>query len=84
MLTVGVQQLPVKLKFSEWLKITRDRASITQARLASELDVKPQTISNWENGVSTPSLDPEQTHKLCLLLNVTLEDLAKAYREGKS
>lgn len=83
MLTVGVERAIVKLTFSEWLRITRDRAGITQARLASELSVKPQTISNWENGVSTPSLDPDQTLKLCRLLNVSLEELAAAYKSNR-
>ncbi|MBE9178630.1 helix-turn-helix transcriptional regulator [Oculatella sp. LEGE 06141] len=80
MLIVGVQQQPVKLSFSEWLKVTRDRTGVTQARLAAELQVRPQTISNWENGVSSPSLDPVQMLKLCTLLKVSLEELAIAYQ----
>jgi transcriptional regulator with XRE-family HTH domain len=80
MLTAGVQVVAMKLSFSQWLKLRRDIAGVTQSQIAQELKVRPQTISNWEKGVSNPSLDPDQTLRLCLLLKITLEDLAKGFR----
>ena len=32
----------------------RERAGITQARLAAELDIWPNTVQRWETGVSRP------------------------------
>lgn len=73
---------PLKLSFGQWLKLMRDRLDISQAKIAAIVGVKTQTISNWENGKSIPSLTPEQTEKLCELLDVNLATLAKAFRGG--
>ena len=45
-------QKKVKLSFSQWFKLRRDIANLTQAQIAKRLGVKPTTISNWEKGVS--------------------------------
>jgi DNA-binding XRE family transcriptional regulator len=55
-------------------------ADLTQAQMAKDLGVKPQAVSNWENGVSIPRLNPDQTLKLCRLLKVNLEELARGFR----
>ncbi len=70
----------VNLSFSEWFKVMRGRAKKSQNAIAQELGVKPQTISNWERGESIPSLDPDQTLKLCALLETDLATLAQAFR----
>ena len=74
----------VKLRFGEWFRVARGRAGLTQAQIAERLGVKPQTVSNWENGVSSPSLDPVQMFDLCELMGVSLGEMAVAYREGGS
>jgi putative transcriptional regulator len=70
----------LKVSFGQWLKLMRDRLDVPQAKIAESLGVKSQTVSNWENGKSIPSLTPEQTRQLCDLLKVSLDTLAKAFR----
>ncbi len=78
-------KLPVmKLSFGQWLKLRRDVVNISQAKIADSLGVRAQTISNWEKGVSKPNLTPDQTQILCSELNVSFEELVKAYREEVS
>lgn len=69
-----------KLKFSQWLKLARENAGVSQQRLADEIGVKVQTVGNWEGGRANPKLDLDQTFKFCSLLKVGLETAAKAYR----
>ena len=70
----------MKLTFSQWLKIARENAGVSQKRLADELDVKVQTVGNWEGGRAKPKLDLDQTLKFCTLLKVSLDAAAKAFR----
>ena len=74
--------IKMKLSFGKWLKLRRELKKLTQEKVSKELDVTRTTVSNWENDFSKPSLDPDQTNKLCLLLGVSLEDLAKAFNKG--
>ena len=67
------------ISFAKWFKLRRILVDATQSEIAKELGVRSQTISNWENGISTPSLNPEQTLKLCSILRVSLEDLVKGF-----
>lgn len=69
-----------KISFAKWFKLRRILVDATQSQVAKELGIRAQTISNWENGISSPSLNPEQTLKLCLILKVSLEDLVKGFR----
>ena len=73
--------LLMKLTFSQWLKVRRDIAKISQTDIAKRLGIRPQTVSNWENGISKPSLNPEQTQQLCEILKVHLDELVKAFKE---
>lgn len=70
----------MQLNFAQWLKLRRVLVELTQAQIATELGIRPQTVSNWEKGLAVPSLNPEQTLKLCRLLKVTLEDLVRGFR----
>ena len=72
----------IKLTFPDWLKVRRSMANVTQKNIAEALGITRQTVSNWEMGTTLPTLNPEQTRKLCLILNVTLEELAQAFSEG--
>ncbi len=80
MVTTLIKSSIMKLSFAQWFKLRRNLVDVTQAQIAKALDVRPQTVSNWEKGVSQPSLNPEQTLKLCSILKINLEDLAKGFR----
>jgi DNA-binding XRE family transcriptional regulator len=61
--------------FPQWLLLRRRELGVNQTELAEALGVSRTTISNWETGVSKPSLSIEQTKALCNLMQCTLEDL---------
>lgn len=52
--------------FGERLARLRESRGWLQRDLAFRMSVKPNTISNWEKGVSRPNLD-----QLCHVLSVT-------------
>ncbi len=76
----AIKKKTVKLSFAQWLRLKRDILNLTQAQLAKKIGVKPSTISSWEKKVNDPGLDPEQTRQMCIALDVSLADLAKAFR----
>ena len=43
--------------FSEKLRVFRMKKGLTQSKLADMLGVKPNTVSNYEKGISSPDLD---------------------------
>lgn len=59
--------------FSHNLKVARKAMNLTQRELAGKLDVKHNTISNWEHGVSGP--DVETLNSLCKILDVSADYL---------
>ncbi len=79
---MAVKTETMRLMFPEWLKFRRSMAKATQKDIADSLGITRQTVSNWEIGTTLPTLNPEQTRKLCLILNVSLEELAQAFSEG--
>ena len=54
------------------LKELRKESGLTQMELARKLNVKQNTISNWENGKSKP--DIITTTKLAEVLGVTTDE----------
>lgn len=70
----------MRLSFGQWFKLRRDMVGLTQTQIAKAVGVRPQTVSNWEQEVSNPSLNPEQTLILCSLLQVSLKDLVQGYK----
>jgi transcriptional regulator with XRE-family HTH domain len=68
----------VVLTFGQWLKLARQRAGVSQRRIADALDVSVQTVGNWEGDRTLPQLDPGKTHRLCQLLEVDLVVMARA------
>lgn len=68
----------VVLTFGQWLKLARQRAGVSQRRIADALDVSVQTVGNWEGDRTLPQLDPSKTHQLCQLLEVDLVVMARA------
>ena len=71
----------IKLSFSEWLKLRRGIAKLTQTDVANALGVRKQSVSSWEKGKSKPALNPSQTEKLCLILGITFDELVKGFNE---
>ena len=59
----------------------RQRASLTQRRLADELGVTVGTVSDWERGVKEPRPSFLQVKILIELLNCTLDELVEATRK---
>lgn len=51
----------------------RDKFGYTQSYVADKMDVRPNTISNWEKGISKP--DIEEIQQLADLFNVSLDDI---------
>lgn len=80
MLLSSLLSTPMQLKFGEWFSLRRHQKRLSQGDVAKVLKIKPQTISNWENSKTIPNLDPDQFFKLCGLLEVTTEELARAFR----
>lgn len=56
-------------EFPESLKSRRLAANLTQAELARKLNVRPQTVSKWENGVCAP--DAGYLAALCSLYGIS-------------
>ena len=61
------------------LKELRKKAGFSQNELAEKISVLQNTISNWENGVSRPSLDV--IPKLANVLGVTVEEVVKCFEK---
>lgn len=76
---MSTQSKQVKLSFSQWLKLRRDIADIKQADIAKALNISNQAVSSWEKGISKPALNPFQTQQLCLILNISFEELVKGF-----
>ena len=78
--SLSIKPSTMRLSFSQWFKLRRDIVGLTQTEIAKKIGVRPQTVSNWEKGVSIPSLNPEQTLILCSLLEVSLQDLVQGFK----
>lgn len=61
------------IKIGEVIKQLRIEHSITQEKLANYLNVSPQSISKWENGLSYP--DITLIPSIALFFNVSTDDL---------
>lgn len=61
------------MKISDKIKNLRTKNNLTQEELASKLHVSRQTVSKWEQEVTTPSLDTLK--ELALIFKVELIDL---------
>lgn len=59
--------------FAEQLQQLRRKAGMSQEELAERLDISRQTLSKWEQGVSSP--DIEKAIALCKIFEVSLDML---------
>lgn len=64
------------------LKKLRERAGLTQRKLADALGVTITTISSWERGVKEPNLTFAQVKQVTEVLNCTLDELVEATRKA--
>lgn len=73
----------MKIKEQEPLTLLklREKAGLTQRRLAEALDVTNNTISAWETGRHEPRLTISQMKLLMDTLNCSFEDLLRATQE---
>lgn len=60
----------------------RKAKGFTQEKLAKKLDYKKSTISNWENGYSTPKMD--DAFKVAEILEKDIKDLFFSQKEQDS
>lgn len=61
------------MNFHEKLYDLRKSSGLTQEEMAERLEVSRQTISNWETGSASPSLD--KALELSELFSVSLDEL---------
>lgn len=61
------------------IKIMREKAKITQSKLAELLNTRQSTISMWETGESLPRAD--KLLQLAELLSCTVDDLLRTETE---
>lgn len=59
------------MEFAKRLQELRKEKNLTQEDLATKLNISPQSISKWENNLSTPDL--EMLLNLCHILNVSAD-----------
>lgn len=60
----------------------RKRTGLTQARAASLLNVRPATVSDWENQNTVPHLTPFQWVLFMRASRCTPEELVEAFEPG--
>ncbi len=63
----------------EALVTRRKELGLTQKQVGDCLGLHYRTISRWENGLSTPELNPGDMAKLCNLLQCSIEELAEMF-----
>lgn len=65
------------------LVFLRKRANKTQRQVADLLDVKAQTVSDWERGVTEPHLRPIEMKQLIEFFGCTFDELVEAFEEAR-
>jgi transcriptional regulator with XRE-family HTH domain len=69
------------VKSTNSLKSLRLKSGKTQRQVSLELNIKTQTLSDWERGLKQPRLSIFQTLRLCELYDCSLSDLAASLIE---
>lgn len=70
-----MNQDQTKLTTGKQIRHLRTKAGMTQEKLAEELNVTRQALSNWERDINEPDLHMLQ--KICFLFGVHMDDFAK-------
>lgn len=72
------------MRLSEALKITRQKAFLSQESFADELNVSVSTINRWETGKARPNLTALKNIKIfCEKHNLSYEDVEKEWFNRK-
>ena len=67
------------MSLSEVLKMTRQKAFMTQEVFAKEMNVSVMTVNRWENGKCKPNLSAMKKLKsFCMVNNLSYADIEKA------
>lgn len=77
---LAVMNNEMKISFGSWLYLKRRYLGLSQADIANALEIRSQTVSNWECDRTIPKLTLDQFGKLQYLLQVTFEEMIKAGR----
>lgn len=72
----------MSIKQGEYLKNLRKENKFSQEQLAEKLNISRQSISKWEQGISTP--DIENFAKLAQLYNVSVDSLINGEPETQT
>jgi DNA-binding transcriptional regulator YiaG len=68
------------MQLSDTIKITRQKAFLSQEAFAKELKVAVSTINRWENGKSKPNLTAMKNLKIfCTKYELPYEELEKKW-----
>lgn len=67
-------------KFGNYICKLREKKNMTQAELASALNISDKAVSKWENGQAFPRI--ETFEKLATALGTTVEDIFSASKDG--
>lgn len=68
------------MSLSETLKVTRQKAFMSQEAFAKEIGVSVATINRWENGKSRPNLSALKSIKVfCEAQGLPYEDIEKEW-----
>ena len=72
----------VKDEIAKNLVFFRKKNKMTQKDLAQKLDVRNNTISQWENG--TNSIDIDTLFKLCNIFNIPISEMYGRYSNSSN
>ena len=68
------------MQLADAIKITRQKAFLSQDSFASEMNVAVSTINRWENGKSKPNLTAMKNLKqFCTKYNLPYEDIENGW-----
>ena len=70
-----MNQEETKLTTGKQIRDLRTKAGMTQEKLAEELNVTRQALSNWERDINEPDLNTLQ--KICFLFGIRMDDFAQ-------
>lgn len=77
--SIKIQEVIMKMNFSENLRVLREKNGMTQEQLAEKMEVSRQTVSKWESQSSLPEMEKLVT--LTELFGCTMDGLLKGNLE---
>lgn len=70
------------MNFGKYVKILRKDNFLTQEEFANKLGVSRQTVSNWEQNITTPNLN--DIEKICKVFNIELNYFCKKEKNSNN